>query len=249
MSLNRRQFSISTALLGATGLGAMPALAQGQAQAPSQPQEGVQYTKLASPVNLDTPAGKVEVLEFFWYSCPHCNSFEPMFESWKKAQPEDVIVRRVPIAFQNNNNFVPQQKLYYTLEAMNLLDKLHAAAFRAVHVERKRLNSDDAVIAWAKEQGVNEDEFKKMYSSFTVSNLVRRATALQNGFDVQGVPSLGVAGKYYTDGTMARNLANALIVVDHLIEAERKAIQAAPKADAAKPEAKPEAAKVDAPKS
>lgn len=220
MSINRRDFSISTVLLGATSLSALPAWAQ------EPPKEGQQYAKLATPVNLDTPAGKIEVLEFFWYSCPHCNSFEPMFETWKKAQPEDVIVRRVPIAFQQNGNFVPQQKLYYTLEALNLLDKLHMAAFRAVHTERKRLNSDDAVFEWVKGQpGVNLDEFKKMYNSFTISNLIRRATTLQNSFDVQGVPALGVAGKYYTDGTMARNLANALQVVNYLVEQERKAMK------------------------
>lgn len=242
MSLNRRQFSLSTALLGAAGLGSLPAFAQGQ---PTAPQEGQQYVKLPTAVDLDTPPGKIEVLEFFWYSCPHCNSFEPMFEAWKKAQPEDVLVRRVPIAFQQNNNFVPQQKLYYTLEAMNLLDKHHLSAFRAVHVERKRMNSDDAVIAWAKDQGIDEEEFKKMYNSFTVSNLIRRATALQNGFDVQSVPSLGVAGKYYTDGTMARNLANALLVVDHLVELERKAMPAAEKKPAEKKE---EPAKVEAKK-
>lgn len=217
MSLNRRDFSVSAALLGATGvMGTVPAWAQD-----NQLREGTDYIRLAKPVNLNTPAGKVEVLEFFWYSCPHCNTFEPMFEAWIKAQPDHVVVRRVPIAFQQNNNFVPQQKLYYTLESLNLVDKLHVPVFNAIHRERRRLTSDEAVFTWAEGQDVDLEEFKKTYNSFSVSNSVRRATQLQDEFRVEGVPSLGVAGKYYTDGTMARNLANALQVVERLVERER----------------------------
>ncbi|THU01562.1 thiol:disulfide interchange protein DsbA/DsbL [Lampropedia puyangensis] len=199
-------------------MGVAPVWAQSTA-----PVEGEQYVTLAKPVDLGTPAGKVEVLEFFWYSCPHCNAFEPMFDKWKRAQPADVIVRRVPVAFQQNGNFVPQQKLYYALESMNLLDKLHTAVFNAVHNERKRLTSDDAVFDWIKTQGVDVEEFKKTYNSFSVASSVRRASQLQDDYRVEGVPSLGVAGKYYTDGPKARNLANALQVVEYLIEQERKA--------------------------
>ncbi|MDO4724210.1 MAG: thiol:disulfide interchange protein DsbA/DsbL [Comamonadaceae bacterium] len=219
--MNRRDFSLTTALLGTAGaLGGLPAWAQ---QAKTPPQEGQDYVKLSAPVSLDTPAGKVEVLEFFWYSCPHCFTFEPMFANWVKAQSEHVLVRRVPIAFQQNGNFVPQQKLFYTLEGMKLLDKLHVAAFGAIQNERRRLNSDEAVFEWVKTQsGVDLEEFKKLYGSFSVASAVRRATQLQNDFGVQGVPSLGVAGKYYTDGTMSSSLPRALEVVDYLVEQERK---------------------------
>lgn len=221
MSMNRRDFSLTTALLGTAGaLGGLPAWAQ---QAKTPPQEGKDYVKLGTPVNLDTPPGKVEVLEFFWYSCPHCFTFEPMFANWVKAQPEHVLVRRVPIAFQQSGNFVPQQKLFYALEGMKLLDKLHVAVFGAIQNERRRLTSDEAVFEWVKTQsGVDLEEFKKLYGSFSVASAVRRATQLQNDFGVEGVPSLGVAGKYYTDGTMSSSLPRALEVVDYLVEQERK---------------------------
>lgn len=220
MSLNRRHFSLSAVALGAAGTFATTAPAWAQSNVPV---DGEQYITMAQPVDLGTPAGKIEVLEFFWYSCPHCNSFEPMFNKWKQVQPDDVIVRRVPVAFQQNGNFVPQQKLYYALESMNLLDKVHPAVFNAIHNERKRLTSDDAVFAWIGTQGVDVEEFKKVYNSFAVTNAVRRASKLQDEYRVEGVPSLGVAGKYYTDGPRARNLANALQVVEYLIDEERKA--------------------------
>lgn len=218
MSVNRRVFSVSAALLGATG--ALTSALPAWAQAGGQLREGTDYVRLPKPVSTNVPAGKVEVIEFFWYACPHCNSFEPMFENWRKVQPDTVVVRRVPVAFQQNNNFVPLQKLYYTLETMQRLEDLHLAAFAAIHRERRRLNSDEAIFDWAQSQDVDIEEFKKVYNSFSVSNAARRASQLQDEYGVEGVPSLGVAGKYYTDGTMARNLANALQVVERLVALE-----------------------------
>ncbi|RMX03062.1 thiol:disulfide interchange protein DsbA/DsbL [Corticibacter populi] len=216
--MNRRDFSLSTLLLGSAGaLATVPAWAQGAA-----PQEGKDYIRLSQPVNTNVPQGKLEVLEFFWYSCPHCNSFEPTFANWVKAQPDDVAVRRVPIAFQQNANFVPQQKLYYALEGLGLLDRFHTAAFNAIHRERKRLNSDEAIFDWAKSVGIDVEEFKKTYNSFTVANSVRRATQLQNDFRIEGVPSLGVAGRYYVDGTMAGSLGRMLDVTEQLLAIERQ---------------------------
>ena len=216
--MKRREFSMaaSAAAAGALTLGASSSWAQGAA-----PKEGKDYIKLGKPASVSAPAGKVEVIEFFWYSCPHCNAFEPQFEAWAKSQPADVVVQRVPVAF--NASFVPQQKLYFTLEGMNLLPQLHAKVFRTIHVERNLLKTDDAIFEWVGKQGVDLAKFKTVYNSFTVNNQVRKASQLQNEYDVEGVPAMGVAGRYYTDGTKAGNMENVLRVVNALVASSRKA--------------------------
>ena len=216
--MKRREFSLaaSAAAAGALTLGTSSSWAQAAA-----PKEGNDYIKLAKPASVGAPAGKVEVIEFFWYSCPHCNVFEPQFEAWAKSQPADVVVRRVPVAF--NASFLPQQKLYFTLEGMNLLPQLHAKVFRAIHVERNGLKNDDAIFEWIGKQGVDVAKFKEVYNSFTVANQSRKAAQLQNEYDVEGVPAMGVAGRYYTDGTKAGNMDNVLRVVNALIASSRKA--------------------------
>lgn len=216
--MKRREFSLaaSAAAAGALTLGASSSWAQGAA-----PKEGKDYIKLGKPASVSAAAGKVEVVEFFWYSCPHCNAFEPQFEAWAKSQPADVVVRRVPVAF--NASFVPQQKLYFALEGMNLLPQLHAKVFRAIHIERNGLKTDDAILDWVGKQGVDAAKFKEVYNSFTVANQARKAAQLQNEYDVEGVPAMGVAGRYYTDGTKAGNMDNVLRVVNALIASSRKA--------------------------
>ncbi|MEG0047217.1 MAG: thiol:disulfide interchange protein DsbA/DsbL [Comamonas sp.] len=216
--MKRREFSLaaSAAAAGTLTLGTSSSWAQAAA-----PKEGKDYIKLAKPASVGAPAGKVEVIEFFWYSCPHCNVFEPQFEAWAKSQPADVVVRRVPVAF--NASFLPQQKLYFTLEGMNLLPQLHAKVFRAIHVERNGLKNDEAIFEWIGKQGVDVAKFKEVYNSFTVANQARKAAQLQNEYDVEGVPAMGVAGRYYTDGTKAGNMDNVLRVVNALIASSRKA--------------------------
>jgi len=218
--MNRREFSLSTASgLAISALG-LPLAGPALAQAPRQFKEGKDYVRLSKPAPTEAAAGKVEVIEFFWYSCPHCNTFEPTLEAWIKAAPKDLQIRRVPVAF--NASFVPQQKLYYALEGMGKLPELHAKVFRAVHVERLPLNKDELIFDWIGKQGVDVAKFKEVYNSFTVSNQVRKASQLQDAYQVEGVPSMGVAGRYYTDGTMAGNMENVLRVVEHLAAQARK---------------------------
>ncbi|RCX10605.1 thiol:disulfide interchange protein DsbA/DsbL [Extensimonas vulgaris] len=215
--MQRRAFSLSTAstlVLATMG----PFTASAQAQTAFK--EGKDYLKLAKPVPTDAPAGKVEVIEFFWYSCPHCNAFEPSFEAWLKSAPKFLSVRRVPVAF--NASFIPQQKLYYALEGMGKLDALHAKVFHAIHVERQALNKDEAIFAWIAQQGVDASKFKEMYQSFGVANQVRRATQLQEAYGVEGVPSMGIAGRYYTDGTMAGSMQTVLKIVEYLAAQARQ---------------------------
>jgi thiol:disulfide interchange protein DsbA len=217
--MKRREFSLSTASVVAASALTLPVANTALAQA-RQFKEGKDFRRLDKPVAPDAPAGKVDVIEFFWYSCPHCNAFEPTLDAWVKAAPKEVSVRRMPVAF--NASFVPQQKLYYTLEGMGKLEELHAKVFRAIHVEKQKLARDDEILAWVTKQGVDATKFKEVYGSFSVSNQVRRASQLQEAYGVEGVPSMGVAGKYYTDGTMAGSMQTVLQVVDHLVATSRK---------------------------
>jgi protein dithiol oxidoreductase (disulfide-forming) len=214
--MKRREFSLGAAAVAVAGTASF---SPAQAQA-AKPREGKDYTVLDKRVPMDVPAGQIEVIEFFWYSCPHCNAFEPAFAAWLKAAPKDVVVKRVPVAFRDD--FAPQQRLYYALEAMNKLDEVHHKVFRAIHVERQPLKTDEAIVAWAEKQGLDKARFTEAYKSFSVASKLRRAVQLQEAFRVEGVPSLGIAGRYYTDGSMAGSMERALQVTDHLIAEARK---------------------------
>ena len=214
--MNRREFTAGAAcLVGAAALG-WPQLALAQ---PRKPEDGRDFRTLDKRVPVDAPAGKIEVIEFFWYSCPHCNAFEPRLVNWIKTAPADVVVRRVPVAFRDD--FVPQQRLFYTLEAMGKLDELHGKVFEAIHVQRLPTNREESILAFAEKNGLDRAKFQELYNSFSVSSKARRATQLQNAYAVEGVPALGIAGRYYTDGSLAGNMDRALQVVDHLVAEAR----------------------------
>jgi thiol:disulfide interchange protein DsbA len=215
--MNRREFSAGAAcVMGAAALG-WPGLVLAQ----KKPEEGKEYRALDKRVPVDAPPGKIEVIEFFWYSCPHCNAFEPKLVSWIKTAAPDVVVRRVPVAFRDN--FVPQQRLFYALEAMGKLDELHHKVFEAVHVQKQATDREELILAWAEKNGLDKAKFGEIYNSFSVQTKARRATQLQDAYRVEGVPAIGVAGRYYTDGTMAGTIEKALQVTDYLIAEARKA--------------------------
>jgi thiol:disulfide interchange protein DsbA len=211
--MNRREFSWACA--AALGAGAMgTANAQGGAFEP-----GKDYLPLPKPAPVDAPSGKVEVVEFFMYSCPHCNAFEPALAEWVKHVPKDVYVRRVAVPF---DRVVPRQQLYYTLETMGLLERLHGKVFQAIHVERKLLDTPESIADWAATQGVNRAKFLEQFNSFSVSSKVSRGNQLLNSYGVEGVPALGVAGRFYTDGALTRNMDRTLQVVNYLVGEVRK---------------------------
>jgi thiol:disulfide interchange protein DsbA len=217
--MQRREFSIATtSVAAAASLGALSTAAQAQVQAP---RAGTDYLVLDKAAPVDAPAGKIEVVEFFWYSCPHCNRFEPALEEWIKKAPKDVVVRRVPVSFRAD--FEPQQRLYYVLEAMNKVEELHKKVFHAIHAEKQMLNTPELVAAWAEKQGINKAKFSEMYNSFSIATKARKATQLQDAYKVDGVPALGVAGRFYTSGELAKNMDRALQVTDYLVVQARKA--------------------------
>jgi protein dithiol oxidoreductase (disulfide-forming) len=209
----RRDFSLG---LAATA-GALQSV---YAQTPAGFQEGKDYLALDKRAPSDAASGKIEVVEFFWYNCPHCNAFEPQLEAWIKRTAKDVVVRRVPVAFRDD--FVPQQRLYYALEAMGKVDELHTKVFYAIHVEKQNLNNQANIGAWLEKQGVDKAKFDTLYSSFSISSKAQKAAQLQNSFQVDGVPALGIAGRFYTSGSLAQTMERALAVTDYLIAEVRK---------------------------
>jgi protein dithiol oxidoreductase (disulfide-forming) len=207
--MKRREFTVAAGA-GLIGLPSTGVYAQAR-----KPDVGADYLVLDKKAPVEAAAGKIEVVEFFWYKCPHCNAFEPALEAWIKRLPADVSLRRVPVGFRDD--FAPLQRLFYALEAMGQLDKLHARVFATVHVQKKPLDTGPQIADWVAEQGLDKAKFMEQYNSFSVSTKVTKATQLQNLYRVEGVPALGVAGRFYTDGTLAKNMDRALQTVDFLI--------------------------------
>ena len=209
--MKRRVFS--AAALGAAALGSAvgtSVLAQART-----PESGWDYMTLAKPVAVTAPAGAIEVVEFFWYRCRFCNAFEPVLEAWSQRLPKDVRLRRVPVGFRDE--FVPQQRLFYALNAMGLLDKLHGKVFAAIHTDRIDLSRGSEIVEWVGQQGVDKARFAEVYASPAIQTATNQATQLQDAYGVEGVPAMGVAGRFYTDGSIATTMERALQVVDFLL--------------------------------
>jgi len=220
--MQRREFSRSAVAAGAvSALGALAGLTALPAQAQlAGLKEGTDYVRLARPAPVDSPPGKIEVLEFFAYTCVHCFNFEPLFSRWAKQQGVHVVVRRTPVAF--SEAFVPLQRFYYALEAMGLVERLHEKAFQAfqaIHVDKQRLTTPEAIADWVTQQGVDRAKFMGFFNSFAVAGKAKRATQLQDAYQVEGTPALGVGGRYYIAGQGPRTLVVASALVASLRQA------------------------------
>lgn len=191
---------------------------------PADPKPDVDYLTLQEARATDA-AGKVEVIEFFSYACPHCNAFEPSLAEWVKKQGGKVAFKRVPLAF--HAQWLPLQKMYYALEALGKADELHAKVFQAVHTDRMRYESDNAVADIAVKLGLDRKQFLDAYNSFAVLTKLRRSAHLQEDYGITGVPTLAVGGRYETSaGILADHglrqpedqlFASALQVADFLV--------------------------------
>ena len=197
------------------------------------PKEGVQYQVL--PQKQETQAGKaVEVTEFFAYYCPHCDAFEPKLAEWIKKQGNNIVFKRVHVT--SDPRVAPQQRLYYTLEAMGLVEQYHTKVFDAIHKDHLKLQSDDEVFDWAAKAGINRAAFISAYRSFGIPSKLRRADAMMAAYKVDHWPMVAIDGKYTTSPSMANKNAtaamteeqqqqNALMVMDFLVakaKAEKK---------------------------
>jgi protein dithiol oxidoreductase (disulfide-forming) len=213
-NMHRRDFSAALMGAGALVIG-LPAAAQGA------PVEGTHYVRLGQPLAVTAPAGKIEVVEFFWYGCPHCNAFEPMLEAWVKKLPDHVSFRRVPVAFRDEP-FGTHQRIYYALEAMGQLDAMHRKVFYAIHNDRQKLDKPADIAAFMGKNGVDGAKFVEVLNSFGVQTKARQAKQLAEAYKIDGVPAIGVQGRFYTSGSLAGSPEQSLRVTDFLIERSRK---------------------------
>jgi thiol:disulfide interchange protein DsbA len=180
--------------------------------------EGVHYKKL--PQAVTTSSDKVEVLEFFWYGCPHCYSFEPYVKSWKKTVSDNVKFARVPAIFRPDWEI--QARTYYALNNMGLIETVHGKIFDEVHKNKKPLNTQKSMTAFLEKNGVDRKKFLEEYNSFGVDGLVRKAKKKQSEYKIQGVPGVVVNGKYLVSGSMAGSYDNMVKIIDYLIALEAK---------------------------
>lgn len=200
--------------------------AAGLAQA--QPVAGVEYRELSTPQPTDT-VGKIEVIEFFWYGCPHCYNFEPALGPWVNKMPKDTQFRRIPAIF--NDEWAQGARAYYALEAIGEIPRLHKPLFDAVH-QGARLNvaNEAALTEWLGKQGVDTKKFAAAYRSFSVESKVKRAAQLTQVYKIEGVPSMAVNGKYVVITDNIKSFEQMLEVADYLVEQSRKQSgKAAPK--------------------
>lgn len=175
--------------------------------------------ELLSPPQPTQSDGKIEVVEMFWYGCPHCYHFEPALEAWLKHKPDDVMFRRVPALF--NEQWVVHARAYYAAEALGVLEKLHQPLFDAIHKDGKHIMDEESIIKFAASQGIDEQQFREAYDSFGVDKKVRQAMMATRDYGITGVPSLIVNGKYRTSPSLAGGTDNVLKVIDTLVAKER----------------------------
>jgi thiol:disulfide interchange protein DsbA len=202
-------------------LGPLLACAQGGAEGY---QAGTHYDVVV-PAQRTRDADKIEVVEFFAYSCSHCYNFEPLLTQWKPRLADDVNFMPSPAVW--NAAMEPHAKAFYAAQALGVLDTLHGALFAAMHVDGKRLASEGEIRQLFVTNGVAAADFDKAYNSFGVSSQVRQAIARAKGARVTGTPEMMVAGKYRVTTRKAGSQANMLKIVDFLIAKERSAMAAA----------------------
>lgn len=185
-------------------------------------QEGVQYERIL-PAQPTSTGNKVEVLEVFWYGCPHCFRFEPYIERWIRHEPKNAEFVRMPGVFRPS--WEVHARAYYTAVLLGVVDKIHTPLFNAIHLERKRLNTEAALRDFFyKTAGVDKDTFTKTYRSFAVETRIRRARTMASRYGISGVPTVIVNGKYRVSAETAGSNAEVLKVINFLVAKESKAM-------------------------
>lgn len=179
--------------------------------------EGIDYTRLAEPQATET-ADKIEVLEVFMYSCPHCYHLEPDIDAWLKTKPENVEFRRMPAIF--GPKVEPHARAFYAAELMGVEEKFHMPLFAALHDKKREIWTEDALVAFAEEQGIDGAEFRAAYNSFYTNMKVRRATEMGRRYGIDGVPAVVVNGKYRTSPSQTGSRDGLVKVVNYLIDVE-----------------------------
>ncbi|AJK47887.1 thiol:disulfide interchange protein DsbA/DsbL [Burkholderia plantarii] len=183
---------------------------------PSAPVAGKEYEVMKAPQPVSAPAGKVEVIEFFWYGCPHCYEFEPTLEAWVKKQGDNIVFKRVPVAFRDD--FLPHSSMYYALNALGVAEKDTPAVFNAIHKEKNYLLTPQAQADFLATQGIDKQKYLATYNSFSVQGQVKQAGELLKSYNIDGVPTVVVQGKYKTGPSYTNSVENTPAVLDYLVK-------------------------------
>ena len=211
--MNRRRLfkAASAAMLAAM---AAPVFAQRVMEA------GKDYRPI-SPAQPTESGDRIEVLEFFSYGCPHCRELDPFITEWEKRLPKDVVFRRIPVTF-NRDAWAVLAKIYLTFEVMGETGRMGKPTFVAVHDDHVNLSDEAIRNTWLQKSGVNVAKFNETFRSFAVASKLQRATQLAAAYQVQGVPTLMVDGKYSTSPSMVNSLEGTVTAVDGLVAMARK---------------------------
>ncbi|MBS0484080.1 MAG: thiol:disulfide interchange protein DsbA/DsbL [Proteobacteria bacterium] len=181
--------------------------------------EGKDYTALTKPQPV-AGGDKIEVLEFFWYGCPHCYSLHPHLKTWLANIPGDVSFQYVPAILRPN--WVPAAKIFYAIEALGIAGSLHDKIYDAIHRDKIDPNNESVLFDWVEKQGIDRKKFENTYQSFAVQNQVSRSTQMSRQYQLSGVPALVINGKYLTSGRMGSTPQDTIRTLDALLEKVRK---------------------------
>ncbi|MCC6208165.1 MAG: thiol:disulfide interchange protein DsbA/DsbL [Gammaproteobacteria bacterium] len=192
-----------------------------QAAVPLRFQEGVDY-ELVTPAQPTSDPSKVEVMEVFWYGCPHCYRFQPSLERWLQTKPENVNFVRLPAIL--NESWALATQAYYAEEALGVTDNIHIALFNAIHRDKRHLDSEKDMMKFFGEQGVSEDQFRSAFHSFGVESKVQRARQMTQRYGIDGTPSVIINGKYRTGPGMTRSYERLIDVMNFLVAQESRSL-------------------------
>src|SRR2546423_802235 len=183
-------------------------------------QQPVLYGELSPPQPVEAKPGKIEVVEFFWYGCPHCYNLEPYIEAWLKKLPPDVEFRRIPAVF--NQRWAHDAAIFYTLESMGLLEKLHRPLFDAIHKDHLQTDNQAALSEWLQKHGVDAKKFIDTMKSFGVQSKTKRALQQTVAYKIDGTPAMAVQGRYTVSADQGRSQQGMLQAVDQVVAMVRK---------------------------
>jgi len=211
--LTRAALHIGVALFAWIGLSA-PATAQDIVRS----RQNIEYRLI--PKQPVTTGKRIEVIDFFWYGCPYCNALQPVLEAWRKRKPGDVVLRHIPAIL--NDSWQAHARIYYTLERLNEVARLHLQVYYGYHVELLHMSKPDVMVEWAVRHGIDRQQWLDAYDSPEVDEKVARAKELTRTYTVAGTPTLVVDGRYLTSGELAPSLQGMIPVLEDLIRIARR---------------------------
>ena len=222
MTVNPQRRHLILSSLALAGSSLLPDGAQ--AQGLFIPREGEEYQVVGNPVPTDA-AGKIEVLDFFWYGCPHCYHFLPAMEAWRQHKPADVLLRHVPVDFGDPRREV-HTRLFYTLQALDKVEELHVRVFDAFHKDHRSLNNEQSIADFMVANGIPRDKWLGSFNSFSVASQTMRSRNIFQAYGIDGTPTLAIDGRFLTSPTMVKSQSDAnratILTLDYLIERVRK---------------------------